>query len=74
MTATKDPRSGIDADRAQLERDQREQFADKRGGQFFIIDGSRIHESDLTDEQRTAVGLPLAESQDTSATDVATNE
>ena len=34
---------------------------DTRGGQFFIIDGARIHESDLTDAQREAVGLPAVE-------------
>ncbi len=52
-----------DADLNELARSEKEkelsQFAeDRRGGNFFIIDSRRIHESDLTAEQRKAVGLP----------------
>lgn len=37
------------------------EFADLRAGSFFVFDGARVHESDLTPAQRDAVGLPPLE-------------
>ena len=32
-------------------------FSDTRAGQFFVLDGQRIHEDDLTPADRARVGL-----------------
>jgi hypothetical protein len=39
---------------------ERVDFSDKRGGAFVVISDVRIRESDLSTEQRTSLGLPLA--------------
>lgn len=47
--------------RDKMEKDLAKFAEDRRGGNFFIIEGNRIHESDLTEAQRKAVGLPPSE-------------
>lgn len=40
--APADPFAGVD-------------FSDNRGGVFFLVDGARVHDSDLTDAQRATI-------------------
>ena len=48
----------------------REEARDMRGGTFYVIDEKRIHEDDLTDAQRTALGiLPAPEAHKSGGTE-----
>lgn len=44
--------------RIELEKKHANDFSDKRGGTFVIINSVRVHESDMTPEQREQFGLP----------------
>jgi hypothetical protein len=64
-----DPRFSAERERIENERQATEEsivdhFSDRRAGLFFMVDGKRVHESDLTSSQRSEFGLNKKESAD----------